>query len=38
MSGKLPTYPSPKPTLSLNSDLGQKGRGGVGVQFPRNLD
>ena len=23
VSGKLPTYPSPKPTLSLTSHLGQ---------------
>ena len=29
VSGKLPNYPSPKPTLTLNV------RGGVGGQFPR---
>ena len=38
VSGKLPTYPSPKPTLSLTSHLRAKCwiRGGVGGQFPRN--
>ena len=37
--GKLPTYPSPKPTLTLTSHLGQNvGLGvGVGGQFPRNF-
>ena len=35
---KLPTYPSPKPTLSSSSQLGQCWlRGGVGGQFARNL-
>ena len=39
ISGKLPTYPSPKPTfcqkweISVNVGL----RGGVGGQFPRNV-
>ena len=43
ISGKLPTYPSPKPTLSLTSHLRQNvglgggGGGGVGRQFPRHL-
>ena len=34
MSGKLPTYPSPKLTLTLTSHF----RGGVGGQFNRNLN
>ena len=40
---KLPTYPSPKPTLTLTSQLGQNvglgevGLGGLGGQFPRNV-
>ena len=29
VSGKLPTYPSPKPTLALPSHLGQRGRWAV---------
>jgi len=36
LSGKLPTYPSPKPTLTLTSHLGQNvglGEGCVG-RFP----
>ena len=36
VSGKLPTYPSPKPTLALTSHLGQNvglGEGGMGT-FP----
>ena len=40
VSKKLPTYPSPKPTLTLTSHFGQNvGReeGGVGGQFPRNV-
>ena len=38
VSGKLPTYPSPKPTLTLTCHLGQIGlRGGVGGQFPREV-
>ena len=40
VSGKLPTYPSPKPTLTLTSHFRQNvglGREGVGGQFPRNL-
>jgi len=38
--GKLPTYPSPKLTLTHTPQLGQKRwlRRGVGGQFPRNLD
>ena len=38
VSGKLSTYPSPKPTVTLTSHLGQNiGRGvGVGGQFLRN--
>ena len=38
ISGKLPTYSSPKPTSTLISRLGQNVgyRGGVGGQFPRN--
>ena len=38
--GKLPTYPSPKPTLTLSYfSLRAKCwlRGGVGGQFPRNV-
>ena len=36
---KLPTYPSPKPTLSSSSQLGQCWlRGGEGGQFLRNLN
>ena len=36
VSGKLPTYPSPKPTLTITSHLGQNVGlgGGVGWQFP----
>ena len=40
VSGKLPTYPSPKPSfypkrdVSVNVSLGE----GVGGQFPRNLN
>ena len=40
VSGKLPTYPSPKPTLALTSQLRQNvglGGGGVGGQFPRSV-
>ena len=40
ISGKLPTYPSPTPTLTLTSHLGQIVgliRGRVGGQFPRNV-
>ena len=39
VSGKLPTYPSPKLTLTLNFSLKEKCwlRGGVGGQFPRNV-
>ena len=42
-SGKLPTYPSPEPTLTLTSHLRQnvalagRGGGGVGGQFHRNI-
>ena len=39
VSGKLPTYPSPKPTLTLMSHLGQnvglRGRGGWAVSQKR---
>ena len=37
---KLPTYPSPNSTLTFASHLGQNVgfRGGVGGQFPRNLN
>ena len=41
VSGKLPTYPFPKLTLTLTSHLGQNVgliREGVGGQFPRNLN
>ena len=39
VSRKLPTYPSPKPTLTLSSHLGQNdGLGEVGGQFPKNLN
>ena len=41
VSGKLPTYPFPKLTLTLTSHLGQNVgliRKGVGGQFPRNLN
>ena len=31
----MPTYPSPKLTLTLTSHLGQNVRGGVGEQFLR---
>ena len=36
--GKLPSYPSPKPTLTPTSHVREKCwlRGGVGGQFPRN--
>ena len=37
ISGKLPTYPSPKPTLTLTSHLKENVGGGVGGQFLRNL-
>ena len=41
VSVKLPTYPSPKPTLTLSSYLGQNvglgGGGGVGGKFHRNV-
>ena len=39
VSGKLSTYPSPEPTLTLTVSLGAKcwSRGGVGGQFPRNV-
>ena len=40
ISGKLPTYPSPMPTLTLTSHSGQIVgliRGGVGGKFPRNV-
>ena len=39
VSGKLPTYPSPKPTLTLTSHLKSKCwiRGGVGGQLPRKV-
>ena len=38
-SEKLPTHPSPKPALTLTSQLGQSVGlgGGVGGQFPRNV-
>ena len=39
VSEKLPTYPSPKPTLSLSSHLGQNvglgGGGGYVGSFPK---
>ena len=37
ISGKLPTYPSPKPTLTLTSHLKENVGGGVGGQFLRNV-
>ena len=40
-TGKLPTYPSPKPTLTLTSHLAREKcwlRGGVGGQFPSNVE
>ena len=37
VSGKLPTYPSPKPTLTLTSHLGQKVEKQV-VSFPETYD
>ena len=40
VSGKLPTYPSPKLTLTLTSHLGQNVgliRGGLDGQFPGNV-
>ena len=41
VSVKLPTYPFPKPTVTLSSYLGQNAclfRGGVGGQFHKNLN
>ena len=37
--GKLPTYPSPKPTLTLTSRLGQNAGlgGGVGAVSPKGI-
>ena len=39
VSGKLPTYPSPKPTFNTYLSLKAKCwlRGGLGGQFPRNV-
>ena len=38
VSGKLPTFPSPKPKFCLKwEESVNAGRGGVGGQFPRNV-